>query len=120
MIDMAADSAGAEQPGPNARLASGRTVWDELTYRYSRGVSTVRDMARTWDSLKSKVDAVRFHQTAALLRQQQEEAQWWRDACIAYFQSISKRPMPAGFAPPAHPLEYYQSLKFPYAPGRGG
>ena len=26
-------------------------------------------------------------------------------------------PLPPGQAPPAHPLEYYQSLSFPYAPG---
>ena len=63
--------------------------------------------------------AERFAQVAAFLAIQEQEAKWWRDACIAYFQSFSKRPLPAGFAPPAHSLEYYQSLKFPYAPGRG-
>ena len=61
----------------------------------------------------------RFAQVAAFLAIQEQEAKWWRDACIAYFQSLSKRPLPAGAAPPAHSLEYYQSLKFPYAPGRG-
>jgi alpha-glucuronidase len=65
------------------------------------------------------VDVERFDQVRAYLSIQREEAQWWRDACIAYFQSINKLPLPAGFAPPRHPLEYYKALKFPYAPGRG-
>jgi alpha-glucuronidase len=64
------------------------------------------------------VDAERFAQVSAFLAIQEREAQWWRDACISYFQTFSKRPLPPGVAPPAHPLEYYQQLKFPYAPGR--
>ncbi len=101
------------------RMASGRTLWDELVYRYDRGVEAVRQMRTAWAAQQARVDAERFAQVAAFLAIQEQEAQWWRDACIAYFQSISKRPLPAGTAAPAHPLEYYQSLKFPYAPGRG-
>jgi alpha-glucuronidase len=48
---------------------------------------------------------------------QEQEATWWRDASIAYFQSLSRRPMPPGYAPPRHALEYYESLCFPYVPG---
>ena len=101
------------------KMASGRTLWDELVFRYDHGVETVRQMRRTWDAQAGRVDAERFTQVSAFLAIQEQEAQWWRDACIAYFQSLSKLPLPAGVAPPAHPLEYYQSLNFPYAPGRG-
>jgi alpha-glucuronidase len=101
------------------RMRSGRTLWEELVFRYDHGVREVGLMRQNWNMLKDRVDAERFAQVDAFLAIQQQEAQWWRDACIAYFQSISKRPLPAGAAPPAHPLEYYQSLKFPYAPGRG-
>jgi alpha-glucuronidase len=101
------------------RMASGRTLWDELVYRYDHGVEVVRQMRGTWAAQQDRVDAERFAQVAAFLAIQEQEAQWWRDACVAYFQSISKRPLPAGSAAPAHPLEYYRSLKFPYAPGRG-
>jgi alpha-glucuronidase len=101
------------------RMTSGRTLWDELVHRYDQGVETVRQMRRTWDAQRDRVDAERFAQVAAFLAIQEQEAQWWRDACVAYFQSISKRPLPAGSAPPAHPLEYYKALTFPYAPGRG-
>ncbi len=101
------------------RMPSGRTLWDELVFRYDHGVEVVSQMRQAWNAQSGRVDAERFAQVAAFLAIQEQEAKWWRDACIAYFQSVSKRPLPAGAAPPAHPLEYYQSLKFPYAPGRG-
>jgi len=101
------------------RMSTGRTLWDELVYRYDHGVETVKQMRRSWDAQRDRVDAERFAQIAAFLAIQEQEAQWWRDACVAYFQSISKRPLPTGSAPPAHPLEYYKALTFPYAPGRG-
>ena len=85
---------------------------------HARRRSTSARCASTWAGLGQYVDAERFAQVRAFLAIQEKEAQWWRDACIAYFQTFSKRPLPAGFAPPAHPLEYYQALKFPYAPGR--
>jgi alpha-glucuronidase len=100
------------------RLPTGRTVWDELTYRYDRGVNTVRDMARTWDSLKGWIDPERFYETAAFLGEQQEEAQWWRDACIAYFQSLSGLPLAPELPAPQHPLAWYEEQVYRYAPGR--
>jgi alpha-glucuronidase len=102
----------------NHPMASGRTLWDELVVHYTRGVESVAKMQATWDAMKPFVDQERFEQVRAYLAIQRDEAQWWRDACIAYFQSINKLPLPAGFAPPRHSLEYYQALKFPYAPGR--
>jgi alpha-glucuronidase len=99
-------------------LATGRTVWDELTFRYSRGVNTVQEMARTWNSLQGRVDPQRFSETAAFLSEQQQEAQWWRDACIAYFASQSNLPLAAGMAAPEHPLSWYEAQAFRYAPGR--
>jgi alpha-glucuronidase len=100
------------------RLPSGRTLWDELTYRYDRGVSTVRSMSSTWNSLKPYIDPARFDETAAFLGEQQSEAQWWRDACVAYFQSQSGLPLSAGTAPPEHALSWYEQQVYRYAPGR--
>nr|WP_217705268.1 alpha-glucuronidase family glycosyl hydrolase [Peristeroidobacter soli] len=99
------------------RTQSGRILWDELVYRYTRGVDTVHEMAGTWQGLAPFVDTERYQEVAAFLRIQEQEAKWWRDASIAYFQTFSKRPLPAGFAPPEHSLDYYKSLEFPYAPG---
>ncbi|KAF1685315.1 alpha-glucuronidase [Pseudoxanthomonas broegbernensis] len=101
------------------RMASGRTLWDELVLRYGRGVDYVKSMRRTWDGLAGQVDAERHRQVAVFLAIQEKEAQWWRDASIAYFQTFSKRPLPKGEAPPPHTLEYYESLQFPFAPGDG-
>ena len=99
------------------RLASGRTLWDELVIHYSQGVQTVSDMRKTWAGLAQFVDPERYAQVSAFLAIQEKEARWWRDASIAYFQTFSHRPLPAGYAPPEHDLQYYESLCFPYAPG---
>jgi alpha-glucuronidase len=101
-------------------MASGRTLWDELVMHYSRGVEYVREMRRTWATLAPYVDSERFAETSAFLAIQEEEARWWRDACIAYFQSVSMRPLPEGVAPPAHSLAEYEAISTPYAPGNPG
>lgn len=102
--------------GWDRRLDSGRTVWNEMVWRYDHGVDEVRQMRREWASLRGSVDDERFEQVSAFLAIQEREAKWWRDACIAYFQSVSKRPLPPGIEPPEHSLSYYEALRFPYAP----
>ena len=54
---------------------------------------------------------------ADYLRIQQQEASWWRDASIAYWQSVNGLPLPDGARAPEHSLEYYRGLAFPEAPG---
>lgn len=99
------------------RMTSGRPLWEELIGRYDHGVAEVARMRATWAGLAPYVDAPRHRQVADFLAIQQREAQWWRDASIAYWQQVSGRALPPGTAPPPHPLAYYQSLSFPYAPG---
>jgi alpha-glucuronidase len=103
--------------GWDAKLKSGETLWKGLIRHYDAGVAYVAAMRRKWDSLRPYVDAERFAQTQSFLGIQHREAKWWRDASIAYFQTLSKRPLPAGTAPPEHDLNWYKSLAFPYAPG---
>jgi alpha-glucuronidase len=74
-------------------------------------------MAKTWASLRPYVDEQRFAAAADYLRIQASEARWWRDASIAYWQSVNHLALPSGARPPAHPLDYYKSLAFPEAPG---
>ncbi|PHY17375.1 alpha-glucuronidase family glycosyl hydrolase [Caulobacter sp. BP25] len=102
------------------RLKSGDTLWDGMVKHYSRGVSYVDGMNRTWAGLSPYVDPQRHAEVADFLKIQRFEAQWWRDASIAWFQTFSKRPLPAGEKPPEKSLEEYQSLKFRWAPGNGG
>jgi len=99
------------------KMRSGGTLWDELVMHYSAGVHTVADMRKTWAGLAAYVDPQRYEQIRAFLGIQEQEARWWRDASIAYFETFSKRPLPDHEAPPEHDLKYYESLCFPYAPG---
>lgn len=99
------------------KMKSGRTLWDELCYRYHDGAMAVKEMQQSWDALEGKVDKDRFEQLKMLLAVQYNEAVWWRNACILYFQTFSGKEIPAGLERPDKTLEYYQSLEFPFAPG---
>jgi len=101
----------------NYTMKSGRTLWNELCYRYNLGVDSVSWMQTVWNRQQSKLDAQRFEQVKMLLNIQHQEAKWWRDACLLYFQSFSRLPIPAPYEQPAKSLDYYKSLQFPYAPG---
>jgi len=101
----------------NYKTKSGRTLWEEMCYRYNWGVNGVRDMKKIWNSLQGKIDEERFNHVKMLLAIQEKEAVWWRDACLLYFQTFSKMPIPNEYEQPEHSLEYYMSLEFPYAPG---
>ncbi|MBC9032604.1 alpha-glucuronidase [Sphingomonas sp. JC676] len=101
------------------RTKSGRTVWDDLVTQYDAGVDYVKRMQAQWDRLKGKIDQRRWEEVRDFLAIQRKEATWWRDASIAYFQSVSKRPLPAGHAAPPRDLDWYKAIRTPYAPGRG-
>jgi alpha-glucuronidase len=99
------------------RLKNGKTLWEELPRRYDRGVAAVVQMGTTWATLAPHVDAQRHRAVADFLRIQADEAQWWRDASLAYWSAVSGRALPAGHAAPRHPLSWYQAQRFPEAPG---
>ncbi|MEJ0026259.1 MAG: alpha-glucuronidase family glycosyl hydrolase [Rhizomicrobium sp.] len=99
------------------KLASGRTLWDELVVRYDEGVAATARAGATWAKMKPFVDAERYDEEAAYLAIEHKEAQWWRDACLAYFETFSKRPFPAGHAAPPHDVAYYKAIDFPFVPG---
>jgi alpha-glucuronidase len=99
------------------RMRSGRSLWNELVARYDRGVATVATMRRQWQSLRPLVDRGRRAAVAARLARQQAEAKWWRDASIAYFQSVSRLPLPAGVRPPRHDVAWYKAIHFDTVPG---
>lgn len=98
-------------------MKSGRTLWNELCYRYYTGADSVGWMKKEWLKQKSKVDQQRFEQVSMLLDLQIQEAKWWRNACLLYFQTFSRMPIPAEYERPDKTLEYYKALRFPFAPG---
>jgi alpha-glucuronidase len=99
------------------KMRSGRTLWNELCYKYNDGVLGVRKMQVTWNKFENTIDKERFEQVKMLLNIQEKEAVWWRNACLLYFQTFSKMVIPADIEQPDHTLDYYRSLRFPYAPG---
>lgn len=86
-------------------MRSGRTLWDELCHRYDDGVRGVRQMQRTWDSVQRHVDQRRFADVQRRLRIQSRDAVWWRDACLLYFQTFSRQPIPDDVERPVHNLD---------------
>ena len=99
------------------RLHSGQTLWDSLVLHYQRGVEWVTQARATWSTLAPYVDPQRYRLTADFLAIEEKDAQWWRDASIAYFQSISHRPLPPGVAPPPDTLRHYEAFCVPYVGG---
>lgn len=100
------------------KMKSGHTLWEELCIHYYAGVDSVCSAQKTWNFLEGRIDNEEFHDVQMLFEIQVDEAVWWRNACVLYFQTFSKMPIPAGLEKPDKALEYYESLSFPYAPGR--
>ena len=82
-----------------------------------RGVRAVGDWRRTWTGLSASIDRERYEETRAFLAIQEEEAKWWRDASVLYFQTFSKRPLADDCGSPAETLEHYMSIDPPFVPG---
>lgn len=99
------------------RMRSGRTLWDELCFKYQQGVDSVASMQSKWKTLSAKIDKDVHAHVSSLLAIQYKEAEWWRNSCLLYFQQFSRKPLPAGVGRPDHTLQYYEGLEFPYAPG---
>jgi alpha-glucuronidase len=98
-------------------MKSGRTLWDELCFAYQTGVEWVTRARGTWEMLAPFVDGPRFQEVRSLLAMQEAEAVWWRDACLLYFQTHSRRPLPKGIPTPARTLEEYRAVDEKYVPG---
>jgi alpha-glucuronidase len=91
------------------RMRSGRILWDELALHYQRGVDWIRTTRKDWDALAGVIDPERHADVAKKLAIQERDAVWWRDAVLLYFQTFSKRPLPAGVDKPARTLEDYKA-----------
>ena len=72
------------------RLKSGRTVYEEMQYRYARGVNEVEDFIRIWNETKPYIDQQRWQEVDTRLQHQLENAKQWQKECIDYFGSFIK------------------------------
>jgi alpha-glucuronidase len=98
------------------KMKSGKTLWEELCYHYYDGAKAVGEMQKEWAGLQDRIDPEIFNHVTQMLKIQSKEAIWWRNACVLYFQTFSKRPIPSELEKPDKTLEYYENLSFPYAP----
>lgn len=101
----------------NYKVNSGKTLWNKLCYKYSSGVDSVRQMQQTWNNIEGLVDEERFNHVKMFLTIQEKEVKWWRDACLLYFQTFSKQPIPQDLEKPGHTLDYFMSLDPKFVPG---
>ena len=72
------------------RMNSGRTLWEEMQYRYNRGVSEVEDFCKVWQECKSLVDEQRWNEVDKRMQHQLENAREWRNVCLKYFGSFAQ------------------------------
>lgn len=91
------------------KMKSGRTLWEELALHYQKGVEWVRATRVTWTKLAGTMDPERHAAVAQKLAIQERDAVWWRDACLLYFQTFARRPLPSGVEPPAKTLADYKA-----------
>ena len=91
--------------GWNEKLHSGRTLWNELCYRYQNGLNEARDLQRQWNSLEGAIVDELFHDVQVRLMTQTRDAEWWKDGSLLYYQSLHKMPFPDFLEPPVHTLD---------------
>jgi alpha-glucuronidase len=77
------------------RMASGRTLWEELVSEYRRGADEARELLSRWKGLEGQVDVQRHRAVLAKLERQASDAAAWRDKCVGYFRGVNGRPLPA-------------------------
>jgi alpha-glucuronidase len=74
-------------------------------------------MQRAWDGQRGRIDDERWSEVKMLLAIQERDAVWWRNACLLYFQTFSRQPLPRGSEAPDHTLDYYEKIQLYYVPG---
>ena len=93
------------------KMKDGHTLWNELCYTYDKGVQQVREFQKTWDKMEPYVDVQRFKEVQFRLRIQSKDAVWWKDACLLYFQTYSRLPIPYDIERPVNGLDDLKKIK---------
>ncbi|MBQ9642063.1 MAG: alpha-glucuronidase [Bacteroidaceae bacterium] len=93
------------------RCHTGRTLWTELCHHYQTGLEGARQMLQTWNTLRPYLPAATFNDIQQRLQTQVRDAEWWKDACLLYFQTFSRQPLPAFVEPPVHTLDELKAIR---------
>lgn len=73
------------------RMNSGRTLWEEMQWRYNQGVSEVEDFIRIWQEARPEIDEQRWREVNDRLQRQLKDAKEWRDVCLGYFGKLQEK-----------------------------
>lgn len=95
----------------NYKMNDDKTMWDALCYKYDSGVQQVREYQKVWDRMEQYIDYRRFEEVQSKLKIQARDAVWWRDACLLYFQTFSKKPIPYELERPIYELDDLMKIK---------
>ena len=87
----------------NYPMRDGRTLWESLNAHYNRGVEATEGYLDTWQRMRPYVEEAdhdsgqasgsRWSRVNELLKTQVENAREWRDVCLRYFHSFTRRPI---------------------------
>lgn len=92
------------------KLSNGEVFWNEFVKSFYDGAEQVRELQSEWASVEGFIPAETFRNVENRLKTQYKEALWWRDACVLYFQTFSKMPVPAPYKAPERTLEEVKKL----------
>ena len=73
------------------RMNSGRTLWEEMQWRYNQGVSEVEEFIRIWQEARPEIDEQRWREVNDRLQRQLKDAKEWRDVCLGYFGKLQEK-----------------------------
>ena len=73
------------------RMNSGRTLWEEMQWRYNQGVSEVEEFIRIWQKARTEIDEQRWREVNDRLQRQLKDAKEWRDVCLGYFGKLQEK-----------------------------
>ena len=80
-------------------------LWNHLGRHYQKGVNQVRQMQIRWSDVKGQIDDETWNDINRRLDTQLKDAIWWKDACLLYFQHLSKQDWPPTAEKPKYKLE---------------
>jgi alpha-glucuronidase len=75
-------------------MKSGRSMWDELCYKYSSGIEYVQSMRVDWKGLEKNIDPEMYRHVSDKLKTHAQDAAIWKDTCVKYFQTFSGKTEP--------------------------
>lgn len=76
------------------RMKSGRTLWDELCMHYDRGLTMTDHFLASWKRMQPYIDEKLWEEVNEKLLIQRDDARWWHDGCLLYFQQFSNKAIP--------------------------